>query len=96
MYIYPEFRLFIPDAFTPNGDGLNDIFKPSTIGLKEYDFEIYNRWGENIYSSNGPEAGWNGSFKGNSAPQGVYVYLLKVVDIKGNSRTYNGKVVLIR
>ena len=96
VYIYPEFRLFIPDAFTPNGDGLNDIFKPSTIGLKEYDFEIYNRWGENIYSSNGPEDGWNGSFKGNSAPQGVYVYLLKVVDIKGNSRTYNGKVVLIR
>lgn len=96
VYIYPEFRLFIPDAFTPNGDGLNDIFKPSTIGIKEYSFEIYNRWGENIFTSSAVQDGWNGSFKGNSAPQGVYVYLLKVVDIKGNSKTYNGKVVLIR
>jgi gliding motility-associated-like protein len=96
VYIYPEFRLFIPDAFTPNGDGLNDIFKPSTIGLKEYEFQIFNRWGESIFETSGPNEGWNGTFKGSYSPQGVYVYLLKVVDIKGNSRTYNGKVVLIR
>jgi gliding motility-associated-like protein len=96
VYIYPEFRLFIPDAFTPNGDGLNDVFKPSSIGIKEYSFNILNRWGEVIYTSNGPDDGWNGSYKGANSPQGAYIYLLDVVDIKGNSRRYNGKVVLIR
>ena len=96
VYIFPEFRLFIPDAFSPNSDGLNDIFKPSSIGVKEYNFEIYNRWGEQIFISNGTEDGWDGNYKGNKSPQGAYVYLLKVVDINGNSRTYNGKVVLIR
>lgn len=96
VYIYPEFRLFIPDAFTPNGDGLNDIFKPSTIGIKEFTFQIFNRWGEDIYTSSSAEAGWDGTFKGSNAPQGVYVYLLSVVDINGNSHKYNGKVVLVR
>lgn len=96
VYIYPEFRLFIPDAFTPNGDGLNDTFKPSSIGLKEYNFDIYNRWGELIFRSTSLEDSWNGSFRGNTSPQGAYVYMLKVVDINGKSHTYNGKVVLIR
>jgi gliding motility-associated-like protein len=96
VYIYPEYRLFIPDAFTPNSDGLNDIFKPSTIGIKEYSFQIFNRWGEKIYISNGPEDGWDGNYKGSKSPQGAYVYLLNVVDVKGRSHEYNGKVVLIR
>lgn len=96
VYIYPEYRLFIPDAFSPNGDGLNDIFKPSSIGIKEYNFEIFNRWGEMIYKSSGPDDGWDGSFKGNRSPQGAYVYLLNVVDIKGMSHRFNGKIVLIR
>ena len=96
VYIFPEYRMFIPDAFSPNGDGLNDNFKPSTIGLKEYNFEIYDRWGEQIFETNGSADSWDGSFKGNKSPQGVYVYLLKVLDVKGRSHTYNGKVVLIR
>jgi gliding motility-associated-like protein len=96
VYIYPEYRMFIPDAFSPNADGLNDIFKPSTIGLKEYDIEIYDRWGEQIFQSNGSQEGWDGSYRGVKSPQGVYVYLLKVVDIKGQSHSYNGKVVLVR
>lgn len=96
VYIYPEFRLFIPDAFTPNGDGLNDIFKPSSIGIKEYNFQIFNRWGESFFISKGAQDGWDGNYKGSSAPQGVYVYLLNVVDVNGNSHAYNGKIVLIR
>jgi gliding motility-associated-like protein len=96
VYIYPEYRLFIPDAFTPNGDGLNDVFKPSNIGIKEYDFKIFDRWGEAIYTSNGPEDGWDGNFRGNKSPQGAYVYLLNVIDIRGNSHRYNGKIVLVR
>lgn len=96
VYIYPEYRLFIPNAFSPNGDGLNDFFLPSNLGIKEYEFEIFDRWGESIFSTNGTEVAWDGTFKGNKSPQGVYVYLLKVVDIKGKSHRYNGKVTLIR
>lgn len=95
VYIYPEFRLFIPDAFTPNGDGLNDIFIPSTIGIKEFNMKIINRWGEQIFETHSVN-GWDGTYKGVNSPQGVYVYLLNVIDIRGNSHIYNGKVVLLR
>lgn len=96
VYISPEFRLFIPDAFTPNGDGLNDVFLPSSIGVKEYTFQIFNRWGENIYHTNGLHDAWDGTYNGVASPQGVYVYILSLIDIKGNSRSYQGKIVLLR
>ena len=96
VYIFPEYRMFIPDAFSPNGDGLNDIFKPSIIGVKEFSFDIYDRWGEKIFATNSNNDGWNGTYKGENSPQSVYLYLIKVIDVKGNPHTYNGKVVLLR
>ena len=93
-----EVRIWIPNSFTPNGDGLNDVFKIETIGeFSNFNMSIYNRWGERIFESSNPLKGWNGMYKGNNVQFGVYTYK---IDIKGKVykqiKTYSGKVTLIR
>ncbi len=75
--ILPEFRFWIPNSFTPhNKDGLNDVFKPSLYGVEEYDFSIYNRWGQLIFKTNDTDHGWDGKFKGVECEQGAYSWLI--------------------
>jgi gliding motility-associated-like protein len=73
-----DFLVYIPNTFTPNGDGLNDLFGPVSTGLSEndYSFTIYNRWGELIYQSNKPGEAWDGKVSGKEAITGVYTYKL--------------------
>ncbi|HYG15307.1 MAG TPA: gliding motility-associated C-terminal domain-containing protein [Bacteroidia bacterium] len=70
--IYAE----IPNSFTPNGDGLNDIFTPYLVNALNYTLTIYNRWGQQVFTTNGQPAGWDGTFKNETAPAGVYFYTL--------------------
>jgi gliding motility-associated-like protein len=74
--ITPDFALYIPNTFTPDGNGLNDMFQPMGVGIDEenYRMDIFDRWGENIFTSNSFRKGWDGTVKGGSkiAPQGVY------------------------
>ncbi|HEU4471857.1 MAG TPA: gliding motility-associated C-terminal domain-containing protein [Flavisolibacter sp.] len=73
-----EQRLFMPSAFTPNGDGLNDFFRPTFIGpAVKYEFRVYNRWGQLVFQSNIPGVGWNGIFNSAPQPKDVYVYYIK-------------------
>ncbi len=96
MILKPEFRYFIPNAFSPDGDGSNDIFKPSIMGVHNYKFYIYNRWGEMIFETNELNRGWNGYFDGRLCPIGVYVYRITFnSDIDGTFQKYTGKVVLL-
>jgi gliding motility-associated-like protein len=70
-------QLFVPSAFTPNGDGLNDIFRPIFTGpAGKYDFRIFNRWGQLIYRSTTPGQGWDGIFRSTLQPNDVYVYYI--------------------
>ncbi len=96
--IVPDFAVYIPNAFTPDGDGLNDIFQPKGVGINEdeYRMDIYDRWGENIFSSTEFRKGWDGSVKGNSkiVPQGVYVYKLFITDLQGNKHPFVGHVTV--
>ncbi|MFN8117709.1 MAG: gliding motility-associated C-terminal domain-containing protein [Bacteroidia bacterium] len=98
--ITPEFALYIPNTFTPDGNGLNDIFQPLGVGIDEdnYRLDIFDRWGENIFTSNNFRKGWDGSVKGGSkpAPQGVYTYKLIVNDILGTKHSKVGHVTVIR
>lgn len=69
--------LYIPNAFTPNQDGLNDLFKPLYhCDIEEYSFRIFNRWGELLYESNDPAEGWNGLYQGHPVKQDIYSYQL--------------------
>lgn len=85
-------KFFIPDAFSPNMDGINEWFKVYFRQLPEtFELHIYDRWGEKIAHVTDPLKGWDGKFKGKDAPSAVYVWLAK---IDGN--TYSGDVFLYR
>ncbi|HEX6914505.1 MAG TPA: T9SS type B sorting domain-containing protein, partial [Chitinophagaceae bacterium] len=89
--------IFIPDAFTPNNDRLNDLFYPVVTGMKQFDFfKVYNRYGQLLYSSQVPGQGWDGSFGGKPQPPGTYVYMAQAVNYKGEKVFRKGTVVLIR
>jgi gliding motility-associated-like protein len=89
--------LYVPTAFTPNGDGLNDIFKPITLGIKSLSsFRIYNRWGQLVFATSNIGQGWDGTFNGALQSAGSYVWITDGIDYKGNYIQKKGNVVLIR
>jgi gliding motility-associated-like protein len=95
VYIRTNYRVYIPNAFSPNGDGLNDVFQPSMRGFSESDFKIFNRWGELIYQSR-DNTGWDGTYRGQPVQEGVYMYTLSVLNLFGERQFFNGTVVLMR
>jgi gliding motility-associated-like protein len=101
VYIIPlddSVYIVIPSAFTPNGDGLNDIYKIlATKNLTLKSFTIFNRWGELVFSSNDISIGWDGRFKDREQPIGTFVYYIEALKIS-NKDNYNitGTVTLIR
>lgn len=96
--IEPTF--FIPNAFTPNGDGDNDIFKPIVPPLQNYSFCVFSRWGELIFMSSDPEHGWDGTKAGDNVSTGMYIWELryKTVSEDGSVRDeeHRGSVSLLR
>lgn len=94
--------LAMPNAFTPNGDGINDYIAPRAFGIIKIDFRIYNRWGQMVYRSNDPQityvqnGGWDGKFHGKPQPMDVYAYTLHVVFSDGTEATKQGSIALIR
>lgn len=89
--------LYVPDAFSPNGDGKNDIFRPVPIGIRTLNyFKVYNRLGQLIYSTNIPHQGWDGTFKGKPQDAGVFVWIAGAIDYLGNPIFKKGSVTLIR
>lgn len=89
--------IFVPTAFTPNGDGKNDILKPIAVGMQQVEyFHIYNRWGQLVYKSQQPARGWNGYIGGQLQGSGTYVWVVKAVDFTGKSYFHKGMVTLIR
>lgn len=90
----------IPNAFTPNGDGINDYFFPRqylTNGVSSFTLSIYNRWGEKVFeTSNTNGRGWDGKFNGVAQPDGVYIYQINLTYKNGRSDKYSGNITLIR
>jgi gliding motility-associated-like protein len=91
-------RLNMPTAFSPNNDGRNDRFRITAQGgLKKVAyFKIFNRWGQEVFSSTDPAAAWDGSVKGKPAESGVYIYILKGTDFVDKEYSVKGSVTLIR
>lgn len=95
--IFKGTDIYVPSAFTPNGDGLNDIFRPlgTTIERLDY-FRIYNRYGELIFETNNLSKGWDGTYKGKDQKTDNYIWTLRAVDKKNVKRAMKGNVILIR
>lgn len=90
-------EIFIPSAFSPNGDGKNDIIRPKVVGMKQYNyFRVYNRLGQMLYSTSSLEQGWDGRISGILQPPGAYVYMAQAVDYTGKTINKKGTFVLIR
>lgn len=87
----------IPNAFTPNGDGLNDIFIPVANGdVQSYQMDIYSRSGQKLFSTRSLSQGWNGEFQGANQTAGAYVFIIKYKDDKGKEHIEKGQLTLIR
>ena len=92
------FNLYVPNSFSPNNDGFNDIFHPKGDGFENdsYELFIFDRWGELIFSSDDINYGWDGRYKNRRAPQGVYSYRIDLIDYEGVNRKILGVINLIR
>lgn len=86
----------VPTAFSPNKDGLNDLFEVHISSVKKFQFEIYNRWGEKVFESDSPTIRWDGTFKGVDAPSGYYAYRLFYQSFGTYFKTENGMFYLLR
>ena len=95
-------NIFVPNTFSPNGDGVNDIFYPRGSGVfKILNLKVFNRWGQVVFekanfNANDATAGWNGTFKGKQLAPDVFVYMLQVVCDNNSTLTFKGNIALIR
>jgi gliding motility-associated-like protein len=92
----PPNVVFIPNVFSPNGDGINDILYLRGEKVKELTFSVYNRWGEEVYKSTDISQGWDGRYKGKECADGVYFYTATVIFVNGEVENKKGNVSLIR
>ena len=91
--------VYFPNAFTPTGDNLNEVFRPigSLTSADQYDFRIFDRWGKTVFETTDKSQGWSGVNKnGVDLNGGLYTYVLKIVDNKGEKLKYQGTVLLLR
>lgn len=88
--------IFIPNAFTPNGDGVNDVYYIPDANLSNFEFTVFDRWGNQIYQSFNPRFRWDGSSKGRGIPGGTYVFLLVANNSKGARIKRSGQITVVR
>lgn len=97
MEILPEIHLGVPNAFTPNDDGLNDmLYIEGREGIASLEFKVFNRWGELVFESNDPQVGWDGIYKGKEQEMEVYVYYLNATLLSTRTIEMKGNISLIR
>jgi gliding motility-associated-like protein len=97
LFIAPDVIYYMPSAFTPNDDNINEIFKP--IGLAfaiNYKFIIFNRWGEIIFKTDNPQLGWNGQYNGDLVEQDLYFYRLEFVGVDELRHEEQGSIMILR
>lgn len=96
VYVDDEYAIGLPNAFTPNGDGINDVYSIEGFGLTNVILKIFNRWGEKVFESYDSSYGWDGTFRGADQPLEVYVYVLKANRPDGRPFTQKGNISLLR
>jgi len=96
LKVYKGIDIFVPTAFTPNGDGKNDVLQAVPIGIKQFgSFSVFNRWGEMVFQTKDPGKGWNGKING-VLQRGVFVWIAEGVDYLGNTIKRKGTTVVIQ
>ncbi len=96
VVIKNSFTLYIPNAFSPNADGVNDEFQIKGYGINTFELQIFDRWGKLVYVSDSMNKLWKGEANGKDAPEDTYVYLIHVADVLGNDHDFKGRISIIR
>ncbi|HOM91255.1 MAG TPA: gliding motility-associated C-terminal domain-containing protein, partial [Bacteroidia bacterium] len=93
-----QFSYYVPNSFSPNADGRNDVFTSQGTNIVSERMAIYNRWGMKIFESSAFPFNWNGRMQntGDELPRGIYVYTISITDKFGKGHSYNGTVTLIK
>lgn len=94
--ILEESTFYAPNAFTPNGDGYNEIFLPQGTGIVEYRLLIFNRWGELLFETTDLTLGWDGTYKDQVVKEDVYVWKVRIVDLNNDLQEYTGRVTVLK
>lgn len=94
--VAPPGTAYFPNAFSPNGDAVNDVFMPFVKNIKSITYSVYNRWGEKVFESNSELIGWDGRYQGVILPPGVYTYYAKIMFLDTKMKNYKGTVTLLR
>jgi gliding motility-associated-like protein len=91
-----ESGVFIPNAFTPNGDGVNDIFYIPDANFTRFEFQVFDRWGNRVYFSDSPSFRWTGESAGKQVPSGIYVFVLSASNAKKADIRRSGNITIVR
>jgi gliding motility-associated-like protein len=96
--IDPDVTVFVPTAFSPERSGprTNNVFKAIVNGEKTFHIDLYNRWGQMLWTTDDKNASWDGTFMGEDVQQDVYTWVIKVTAFDGEVYTYEGTVTLLR
>jgi len=94
--IEEEWYVYIPNTFLPNGGRINTVFTPSVIGIRELTVNIFNRWGEVVFSSNEPRFAWDGTYKGKYVPDGTYTWSIDLLTNSGRQKKLVGHVNVLK
>jgi len=95
VIVHPDYTIFIPNAFTPNNDMKNDRFRAYGTEISEFNMKIFDRWGELIFESDNITKGWDGKYKGELLPKGIYVYYIYFKDVTTTEHYRSGRVSLL-
>jgi gliding motility-associated-like protein len=92
------YTIYVPNTFSPNGDGVNDVWMPVTSGLSDYHIQVYNRWGEKVFESYDTQEAWTGGYRDGEhyVPNGVYQYLIRYSDMLEQPYEIQGHITLFR
>tara|TARA_B100001057_G_C22674969_1_gene881432 strand:+ start:133 stop:609 length:477 start_codon:yes stop_codon:yes gene_type:complete len=97
VIVEKPYAIYAPNAFSPDGDGLNDVFNVTGQGIIDFEMEIFNRWGQMVFKSYTLEDKWDGTFRGKDLPTGTYVYKIKIISYGENQKTVqSGTISLVR
>ncbi|HRG27353.1 MAG TPA: gliding motility-associated C-terminal domain-containing protein, partial [Chitinophagales bacterium] len=85
-----------PNAFSPNGDGFNDVYKPILLACNLNEYSIYDRWGEQVFVSSNIDNGWNGFINGKEGELGAYVVIISATSFKGDPLQLQTSITLVK
>ncbi|MCC6838699.1 MAG: choice-of-anchor L domain-containing protein [Flavobacteriales bacterium] len=94
--VAPEFNLYLPNAFSPDGDGINEVFAVQGTGILKFKLQIFDRWGRPVFETEDPAQGWDGTIDGQRPVPGIYPYLFRFLGPAGQTADRYGSVMLVR